>query len=108
MWDVIESCGYYWAGGQQYKNVVPADIERVVANLKSKTFMQNGGRQRNCMKIQPEKNRTGDYWSAFYKSSKCSVFTGKVIRMLAGCEKGIIIVKINHKTGRHIMKLEIY
>lgn len=43
IWDVIESCDIIGSSDSSIKNVVPADIERVVANSKIKNIYANGG-----------------------------------------------------------------
>ena len=43
IWDVIESCDIIGSSDSSIKNVVPADIERVVANSKIQNIYANGG-----------------------------------------------------------------
>ena len=43
IWDVIESCDIIGSSDRSIKNVVPADIERVVANSKIQNIYANGG-----------------------------------------------------------------
>lgn len=43
IWDVIESCDIIGSSDSSIKNVVPADIERVVANPKIQNIYANGG-----------------------------------------------------------------
>ncbi len=43
IWDVIESCDIIGSSDSSIKNVVPADIERVVANSKIENIYANGG-----------------------------------------------------------------
>ena len=43
IWDVIESCEIIGSSDSSIKNVVPADIERVVANSKIQNIYANGG-----------------------------------------------------------------
>ena len=43
IWDVIESCDIIGSSDSSIKNVVPADIERVVANSKIQSIYANGG-----------------------------------------------------------------
>ena len=43
IWDVIESCDIIVSSDSSIKNVVPADIERVVANSKIQNIYANGG-----------------------------------------------------------------
>lgn len=43
IWDVIESCDIIGSSDSSIKNVVPADIERVVANSKIQNVYANGG-----------------------------------------------------------------
>ena len=43
IWDVIESCDIIGSSDSSIKNVVPADIERVVANSKIQIIYANGG-----------------------------------------------------------------
>ena len=43
IWDVIESCDIIGSSDSSIKNVVPADIERVVANSKIQKIYANGG-----------------------------------------------------------------
>ena len=43
IWDVIESCDIIGSSESSIKNVVPADIERVVANSKIQNIYANGG-----------------------------------------------------------------
>ena len=43
IWDVIESCDILGSSDSSIKNVVPADIERVVANSKIQNIYANGG-----------------------------------------------------------------
>lgn len=43
IWDVIESCDIIGSSDSSIKNVVPADIERVVANSKIQNTYANGG-----------------------------------------------------------------
>lgn len=59
IWDVIESCDIIGSSDSSIKNVVPADIERVVANSKIQNIYANGGRQRNCMKNTARKKQDG-------------------------------------------------
>lgn len=43
IWDVIESCDIIGSSDSSIKNVVPADIERAVANSKIQNIYANGG-----------------------------------------------------------------
>lgn len=43
IWDVIESCDIIGSSDSSIKNVVPADIERVVVNSKIQNIYANGG-----------------------------------------------------------------
>ena len=43
VWDVIHSCDIVGSSDSSIKNVVPADIERVVANSKIQNIYANGG-----------------------------------------------------------------
>jgi len=43
IWDVIESCDIIGSSDSSIKNVVPADIESVVANSKIQNIYANGG-----------------------------------------------------------------
>ena len=43
IWDVIESCDIIGSSDSSIKNVVPADIEKVVANSKIQNIYANGG-----------------------------------------------------------------
>lgn len=43
IWDVIESCDIIGSSDSSIKNVIPADIERVVANSKIENIYANGG-----------------------------------------------------------------
>ena len=43
IWDVIQSCDIKGSSDSSIKNVVPADIERVVANSKIQNIYANGG-----------------------------------------------------------------
>ncbi len=43
IWDVIESCDIIGSSDSSIKNVVPADIERVIANSKIQNIYANGG-----------------------------------------------------------------
>ena len=43
IWDVIESCDIIGSSDSSIKNVVPADIERVVENSKIQNLYANGG-----------------------------------------------------------------
>lgn len=43
IWDVIESCDIIGSSDSSIKNVVPADIERVVSNSKIQNIYANGG-----------------------------------------------------------------
>ena len=43
IWDVIESCDIIGSSDSSIKNVVPADIGRVVANSKIENIYANGG-----------------------------------------------------------------
>ena len=43
IWDVIESCDIIGSSDSSIKNVVPADIERVVANSNIQNIYANGG-----------------------------------------------------------------
>lgn len=43
IWDVIESCDIIGSSDSSIKNVVPANIERVVANSKIQNIYANGG-----------------------------------------------------------------
>lgn len=43
IWDVIESCDIIGSSDSSIKNVVPADIERVVENSKIQNIYANGG-----------------------------------------------------------------
>ena len=43
IWDVIERCDIIGSSDSSIKNVVPADIERVVANSKIQNIYANGG-----------------------------------------------------------------
>lgn len=43
IWDVIESCDIIGSSDSSIKKVVPADIERVVANSKIQNIYANGG-----------------------------------------------------------------
>lgn len=43
IWDVIESCDIIGSSDSSIKNIVPADIERVVANSKIQNIYANGG-----------------------------------------------------------------
>ena len=43
IWDVIESCDIIGSSDSSIKNVVPADIERVVANSKIQNIYAHGG-----------------------------------------------------------------
>ena len=43
IWDVIESCDIIGSSDSSIKNVVPADIKRVVANSKIQNIYANGG-----------------------------------------------------------------
>lgn len=43
IWDIIESCDIIGSSDSSIKNVVPADIERVVANSKIQNIYANGG-----------------------------------------------------------------
>ena len=81
IWDVIESCDIIGSSDSSIKNVVPADIERVVANSKIQNIYANGGTAKKLYEKYSQK-KTGR-----------EIIGGKVIRMLAGSEKGIIIVK---------------
>lgn len=58
IWDVIESCDIIGSSDSSIKNVVPADIERVVANSKIQNIYANGGTAKKLYEKYSQK-RTG-------------------------------------------------
>lgn len=58
IWDVIESCDIIGSSDSSIKNVVPADIERVVANSKIQNIYANGGMAKKLYEKYSQK-RTG-------------------------------------------------
>lgn len=58
IWDVIESCDIIGSSDSSIKNVVPADIERVVANSKIQNIYANGGTAKKLYKKYSQK-KTG-------------------------------------------------
>ena len=58
IWDVIESCDIIGSSDSSIKNVVPADIERVVANSKTQNIYANGGTAKKLYEKYSQK-RTG-------------------------------------------------
>ena len=58
IWDVIENCDIIGSSDSSIKNVVPADIERVVANSKIQNIYANGGTAKKLYEKYSQK-RTG-------------------------------------------------
>lgn len=58
IWDVIESCDIIGSSDSSIKNVVPADIERVVANSKIQNIYANGGKAKKLYEKYSQK-KTG-------------------------------------------------
>ena len=58
IWDVIESCDIIGSSDSSIKNVVPADIESVVANSKIQNIYANGGTEKKLYE-KYSKKKTG-------------------------------------------------
>ena len=59
IWDVIESCDIIGSSDSSIKNVVPADIERVVANSKIQNIYANGGTAKKLYEKYSQKKQDG-------------------------------------------------
>ena len=51
IWDVISSCEIKGSSDSSIRNVVPADLNRILDHCDIRRIYANGGQQRSCMRV---------------------------------------------------------
>lgn len=94
IWDVIESCDIIGSSDSSIKNVVPADIERVVANSKIQNIYANGGTAKKLYEKYSQK-KTGREIIGLPSTSPANAAYSleRLLECWQEVKKGIIIVK---------------